>query len=447
MVKQQLSTNTFLAATWIVNTTAGLGSHTTLAGALASASSGDTILLQSSVTENPTLVAGVNIFAPIGSELTPNVTITGKCTFSTAGTVTMSGIRFTTNSDFAIAVTGSAASVLNLENCYLNCSNTTGISYSSSSGSSQIILYNCNGNLGTTGIGYFTSTGSGSIEFLNGIFNNTGASSTTSTTSTSQVTLDNVQFAAVLATTSTGTFVIINSLLNPIAVGVNTTCLTTVGTGVSSIYAGFLQSGTASAVSIGTGTTVSFYGIVDILSSNTNAITGAGTFGGNATFSGASSLNNTTTKTAKNMDIAGLSFDFGSNIMSAYTVGTWTPTMIGASTAGTTTYTAQGGYYVRVGAIVQVQCVVACSAATGTGNLQFGSLPFTIKNQSSGTPYGALFINNSMTFPVGTTTATVNGNINTTTAIVGAYGSVTNASAMQIANASLNLQWTLVHQI
>lgn len=380
---QAISTNTFTSATWIVNSNASKGTHTTLAGALASASSGDTILLQSSVTENPTLVAGVTIFAPVGSEQTPAVSITGKCTLTAAGTATISGIRLTTNSDYVLEVTGNAASVVFLDNCLINCTNNTGIHYTSSSASSSISLNNCTGILGTTGIGFFTATGAGAMELLNGTYNNLGASSTTSTTSATQIVLANVQFSAPLATTATGSFIFINSLINPLAVGVNATCLTTAGTGVSSVYGGFLQSGTASAVSIGTGTTVSFYGIVDIFSSNTNAITGAGTFGGNATFSSSSSLNNTTTKTAKNIDIAGLSFDFGSNIMSAYTVGTFTPTVVGGSTAGVTTYTTQTGNYVKIGKFVMVTFNATWTGATGTGTVLLGALPFTIANQQT----------------------------------------------------------------
>lgn len=55
----------------------------------------------------------------------------------------------------------------------------------------------------------------------------------------------------------------------------------------------------------------------------------------------------------------------------------WTPTYYGATAAGVTTYTAQVGYYTRVGDTVNVWGVVGWSAATGTGNGRFG-LPFTV---------------------------------------------------------------------
>ena len=136
---QQLGTNTFTTAKWIVSPTASDGTHTTIAAALTSASSGDTIFIRpGTYTENPTLKAGVNLSAYTCDALTPNVTISGKCTFTGAGTVSISGINLQTNSDFCLAVTGSAASIVYLNNCYINALNNTAISYTSSSSSSAI---------------------------------------------------------------------------------------------------------------------------------------------------------------------------------------------------------------------------------------------------------------------------------------------------------------------
>ena len=139
MVNQQLSTNTFTTAKWIVSPTASDGTHTTIAAALTAASSGDTIFIRPGIyTENPTLKAGVNLSAYICDAFTPNVTISGKCTFTGSGIVSISGIRLQTNNDFLLAVTGSSASVVKLINCYFDITNHTAISYTSSSASSQI---------------------------------------------------------------------------------------------------------------------------------------------------------------------------------------------------------------------------------------------------------------------------------------------------------------------
>ncbi len=127
--------NPMSSSRWIVDPLGFNGTHTTIASAITSATSGDTIfLLPGTYTENLTLAAGVNLTAYNCDSTTPNVTISGKCTFTGAGTVSISGIRLQTNSDFLLAVTGSAASIVNLIDCYLNCTNNTGISYTSSSG-------------------------------------------------------------------------------------------------------------------------------------------------------------------------------------------------------------------------------------------------------------------------------------------------------------------------
>lgn len=54
----------------------------------------------------------------------------------------------------------------------------------------------------------------------------------------------------------------------------------------------------------------------------------------------------------------------------------YTPTYLGGTTLGATTYTAQGGNYTRVGNVVVVQGRVTWTAATGTGQARI-SLPFT----------------------------------------------------------------------
>lgn len=58
-----------------------------------------------------------------------------------------------------------------------------------------------------------------------------------------------------------------------------------------------------------------------------------------------------------------------------YEAAAYTPTYLGGTTPGTTTYTTQEGIYVRVGAIVHAWAVVGWSNATGTGDAQI-SLPF-----------------------------------------------------------------------
>lgn len=304
MAQQILSTNTFTTAKWIVSATSSDGTHTTIAAALTSASSGDTIFIRpGTYTENLTLKVGVNLTAFVCDAFTPNVTIVGTCTLTTAGTVSISGIRLQTNSAALLAVTGSAASIVNLTECFLNCSNNTGITFSSSSGSSQINITNCNSNLGTTGIGLFAHSASGSmvISGLQGL--NTGASLTASTCSAGVLDIKNSQINFPITYSLTGTGAQDRSSFDNAAT--NTTCMTQTGTGTIGAFCCRYFSGTASAISIGSGCT---FNAVDlsISSTNTNAITGAGTLNyAGLTFVSTSSTVNVTTQ---------VPFAFGVNV-------------------------------------------------------------------------------------------------------------------------------------
>ena len=65
------------------------------------------------------------------------------------------------------------------------------------------------------------------------------------------------------------------------------------------------------------------------------------------------------------------------NTLDDYEEGTFTPTVIGSTTAGTATYAAQNGRYTKIGRLVQFELDIAWSAGTGTGNLRIAGLPFT----------------------------------------------------------------------
>jgi hypothetical protein len=65
------------------------------------------------------------------------------------------------------------------------------------------------------------------------------------------------------------------------------------------------------------------------------------------------------------------------NTLDDYEEGTFTPTIIGGTTAGTGTYNTQSGSYTKVGRLVSFRLQVFWSAHTGTGGLFVGALPFT----------------------------------------------------------------------
>jgi hypothetical protein len=65
------------------------------------------------------------------------------------------------------------------------------------------------------------------------------------------------------------------------------------------------------------------------------------------------------------------------NTLDDYEEGTFTPTIIGTTTAGIGTYTTNQGRYTKIGNRVFCDVYISWSAHTGTGNLNLEGLPFT----------------------------------------------------------------------
>ncbi len=65
------------------------------------------------------------------------------------------------------------------------------------------------------------------------------------------------------------------------------------------------------------------------------------------------------------------------NKLDDYEEGTFTPTLVGGTSAGTTTYNGRSGDYTKIGNTVRVGFYISFTAATGTGEMRLGGLPFT----------------------------------------------------------------------
>lgn len=312
-----LSTNNYGCAKFIVSATASQGTHLTLESALAVASSGDTIFLRPGTYTlsggTAALVAGVNIAAYDCDALTPNVTVIGKLTFASAGSVSISGIRLQTptspGNDFFLAVTGSAASIVNIKNCYLNCANNTGISFTSSSSSAQINIIDSKADTGNTGIAYFSDSSAGTLSIIQSEFLNTGGSSEPCTKSAGQLSIKYCSFRLPItysSSNSASTYTFSNASLG----SVNATFLTTSGTGTFTCSNCNISTGSASAISVGVNTTVSVNNAT-INSTNTNIITGLGSIQYTGlSLTGSSSNINTT---SQNNQQSGPSANFGAS--------------------------------------------------------------------------------------------------------------------------------------
>lgn len=262
----------------VVSPNAGQGDYTTLGAALAVASAGQTIFMKEGVyVENNTFIAGVNIVALGGEGSQGNVIIKGKNSFSGAGRVAIYGIRLVTNGDYFLEVTGSAASEVNLIECYLDCVDFTGIHFTSSNAAALIKILEPEGDLGTTGIAFWDSSATGYLTINNAELYNTGLSTTASTASDGHIRLFAVNMASPIAlTANAGMGMFFCNLEGGTAL--NTTMLAhsaTAGVNSVSVHFSRFTSGTATAITIGAGSYMNIYNC-HVATSNTDAISGLG---------------------------------------------------------------------------------------------------------------------------------------------------------------------------
>lgn len=143
--------------------------------------------------------------------------------------------------------------------------------------------------------------------------------------------------------------------------------------------------------------------------------------------------------------LGGVSFDAGANTLGNYATSTFTPTIDG-SVPGATTYTSQNGYYTRIGNMVFCTGDIRITAATGTGNVIIGGLPFTIANLTNNDPVGTMdFASAGFAYPAGTSYLTLSGITNTTTCRIDALGSTTSGN-LQMTNNAATVRFSLFYR-
>jgi hypothetical protein len=101
------------------------------------------------------------------------------------------------------------------------------------------------------------------------------------------------------------------------------------------------------------------------------------------------------------------------NTLDDYEEGTFTPTIVGTTTAGTGTYTSQTGRYTKIGNQVTVWIYFYWTAHTGTGNMRVSGLPFTILNTAGFYPAASIGILYNIALTAGNTLLAF-GNLNST---------------------------------
>jgi hypothetical protein len=90
-----------------------------------------------------------------------------------------------------------------------------------------------------------------------------------------------------------------------------------------------------------------------------------------------------------------ISFDSGSNTLSSYVQGTFTPTITNTGGAPTPTYSVQTGRYTRIGnRVISNGNITLTGYVAGSGTVGVGSLPITSVNVANVNHTGALNLQN-----------------------------------------------------
>lgn len=267
----------------------GHGDFTTIQSAINAAVSGQTIFVRDGTyTENLTLKPGVGI-SSFGSAASltgnSNVIIKGTCSLTATGSVDISSVQLETNGAAFLSITGTNASIINVDNCYLSVTDATGIINSSTSATSAINISDCNGNISSAVNALFLSNGNGIIFFYNSDFQNTGNSSAVSTIVSGNFFSRRSFFACFMSTNGTATASSFDCQWDVAALVVP--CWVFQGSGIHNFIHSQFFAGANTAITVNNTSTIT-ESIVD--TSNVNAIDGTGTIkAGIITFTGASS--------------------------------------------------------------------------------------------------------------------------------------------------------------
>jgi hypothetical protein len=263
---------------------AAYGLYSTIQSAIDAAQAGQTILINpGTYTENLTLKPSVNLAAYGNSGFTPSVTIIGKLSHTQTGPVTISGIKLQTNGDYAISVTGSAASTtMFLVECNLVAQDFAALEMTTSGAGSSIRITNSWCRTNTNATNFFVVSGVGSLTFWNvnvldgGSLTAQSIPSTYASTGQLLVKYSIIRFP--ITTSGTGRISATDSEFNtfetnstPLVVN----AISAVGLG-SYIRGCILLAGNATALTVGAGVTLNMIGCT-VITTSTTPFSGTGT--------------------------------------------------------------------------------------------------------------------------------------------------------------------------
>lgn len=164
-----------------------------------------------------------------------------------------------------------------------------------------------------------------------------------------------------------------------------------------------------------------------------NGVTITGTSNQVSITNGDGTAGNPTIALTSNIYVGGISFNSGTNILAAFSEGTWTPVLTNSTGAPTLTYASNGqvGRYSQIGNAIAYEYRVALASYTaGTGNVEITGLPFTAANVTNQNFQGS-FDAGTLTFGASVLYYTSNITYNTNfLTIMGTISANTNYTAL-----------------
>lgn len=274
-----------------VSKSIGEGDFTTIAAATAAAVSGQTIAIADGFyVENFTAKAGVTYTAMSGDQYIGNVQINGTVTITGAGgSYSFAAINFVPpNAGYSVSITATGAFV-GFDTC--NCFAINGTFLFSNTSSTSFYMKNCtcSANNNNT-VCIITNTGQSYIQNCN--FYNVATAGYSSIAAGTLI-IENSGSGISFRSTGSGIIRVNFSTVNTSLQNVEALVFNSSDTVFTSVINSYINSGTASAIDIISGDVIVTNNT--ITSSNTNAITGAGTlsFGGNI-FTSSTGVNTST---------------------------------------------------------------------------------------------------------------------------------------------------------
>ena len=334
------------------------------------------------------------------------------------------------NVDYAVKLTGATSGLFSID-CYFQAWLAAAVLVQNSGSNWQTRNCGCN-------IQYLNGVlhaGAGNVQHIN-LNGGNGAGTNTITSTSGGNTYINCNLSFPVGCSGSGIVLVRGGVIDLTGLGTTNYCVQSLGTGSGSeVYGAILKSGNQPCINVGSGSAMSVSNN-DLYSTNTAFATGGGTINlGPNTMIGTAKTCTVTTQVAHPVVTAKFSPNAGtptSNSYDGYEVGTFTPTLTGASSAGTITYVDRKATYMRVGKRVLVDMLMSVTNMTGSGDVVLGGLPFNVKTGTAA--YGTAILSGSWPWPASRTQVQAQIIPNTVTIKINCLGSAQSNAFLQCFN-------------